>query len=119
MANLGNGWMNVKSIDKGRLKTLKSGAVGFNFQFAINDEVDDFGNNVSVWMSQTEDERKAKAKRIYLGNGKLTWSNGVVTIVNKDNPSGLVVGPDGVIAKETPAPAKAEVEAEVDPDLPF
>ena len=117
MANLGKCWCNVKAIDKSRLKTLKSGALGFNMSFAINDEVDQFGNNVSVWMDQTEDERKSKAKRIYLGNGKLSWSNGVVTIVNKDNPDGVVVGADGVIAKS--APVEAEVEAEVNPDLPF
>ena len=119
MANLGKCWCNVKAIDKSRLKTLKSGAVGFNMSFAINDEVDQYGNNVSVWMDQTEDERKTKAKRVYLGNGRLSWSNGVVTIVNKDNPDGVVVGADGVIAKAKAAPVEAEVEADVNPDLPF
>ena len=117
MANLGKCWCNVKAIQKSRLQTLKSGAVGFNISFAINDEVDQYGNNVSMWMDQTEDERKAKAKRVYLGNGKLSWSNGVVTIVNKDNPDGLVVGPDGVIAKAEPV--EANVEADINPDLPF
>lgn len=117
MANLGKFWVNVKNIDKARLQTLKSGAVGFNMSFAINDEVDQFGNNVSTWMDQSEDERKAKAKRIYLGNGKLHWSNGIITIVNKDNPDGVVVGADGVIAKAEPV--EAEVEADADPDLPF
>ena len=119
MANLGKCWINVKNIDKARLQTLKSGAVGFNISFAINDEVDQYGNNVSMWMDQTEDERKAKAKRVYLGNGKLSWSNGVVTIVNKDNPDGLVVGPDGVIAKAKAEPVEAKAEAEVDTELPF
>ena len=61
MANLGKCWCNVKAIDKSRLKTLKSGAVGFNMSFAINDEVDQYGNNVSVWMDQTEDARNTKA----------------------------------------------------------
>ena len=60
MANLGKFWVNVKNIDKARLQTLKSGAVGFNASFAINDEIDQYGNNVSVWMDQTEDERKSK-----------------------------------------------------------
>ena len=119
MANLGKCWINVKNIDKARLQTLKSGAVGFPMSFAINDEVDQYGNNVSMWMDQTEDERKSKAKRVYLGNGKLSWSNGVITIVNKDNPDGFVVGADGVIAKAEAEPVKAEVEADTDPDLPF
>lgn len=119
MANLGKCWCNVKAIDKSRLKTLKSGAVGFNLSFAINDEVDQFGNNVSMWMDQTEDERKTKAKRIYLGNGKLSWSNGIITVVNKDNPDGFVVGADGVIAKAKVEVVEAEVEVDTDPDLPF
>ena len=40
MANLGKCWCNVKAIDKSRLKTLKSGAVGFNMSKAKAEPVE-------------------------------------------------------------------------------
>ena len=43
---------------------------------SINDQVDQYGNNVSVWYEQSKEEREAKAERIYLGNGKVVFSGG-------------------------------------------
>ena len=113
MSSLGNGWLNVKAIDKKRLKETKGGSLGFSFQFAINDKVDQFGNNVSVWMAQTEEERKAKEPRIYLGNGKLHWTDGTLTVVTKDTPEGKTI-------KASVAEPEAVAEETVDDNvLPF
>ena len=42
---------------------------------SINDEEDHYGNNVSLWQSQTKEEREAKENRLFLGNGKSLWSD--------------------------------------------
>ena len=43
-----------------------------NLSVFINDEVK-FGNNVSLQLSQTQEEREAKAPRTFLGNGKVVF----------------------------------------------
>ena len=35
----------------------------------VNDEVDQYGNNASIIISQTKEQRDAKEPRVYLGNG--------------------------------------------------
>jgi hypothetical protein len=36
----------------------------------INDEDDNYGNDTSINVSQSKEDREAKAKKIYIGNGK-------------------------------------------------
>jgi len=58
-----------------------------NVTIAINDETDQYGNNVSVWEQQTKEQREANEKRSYCGNGKVFWTNGNVSLAeqNVDN----------------------------------
>lgn len=45
---------------------------------SINDKTDQYGNNVSIYESQTKEERDAKAKKKYIANGKVLWTDGVI-----------------------------------------
>ena len=69
----------------------------------VNDEVDQFGNQGPVVVSQSKEERDAKTEKVYLGNVKVVWTNG-------DNVD--VAPREGAAA---PPPAQAQP---VD-DLPF
>ena len=104
MSVIGNGWINCSAFEKSRIRKTKGGNQGFAFQFALNDETDDYGNNVTLWMTQTEAERESKAKRIFIGNGRAQFNNGKLTIVSKDNPEGTTLkvgdGTDTQVAKE-------------------
>ena len=42
----------------------------------VNDDVDQFGNHGPVVVSQSKEERDAKAEKVYLGNVKVVWTNG-------------------------------------------
>ena len=42
----------------------------------VNDEVDQFGNQGPVIVSQTKEERDAKTEKTYLGNAQVVWTNG-------------------------------------------
>ena len=42
----------------------------------VNDEVDQFGNQGPVVVSQSKEERDAKTEKVYLGNVKVVWTNG-------------------------------------------
>ena len=68
----------------------------------LNDELDQFGNQGPVIVSQSKEERAAKETKTYLGNVKLVWTNGEVK--KFDNP------------QQQAAPAPAAV---IEDDLPF
>lgn len=43
---------------------------------SINDIVDQYGNNVAIFERQTKEQREAKEKKNYIGNGTVTWTDG-------------------------------------------
>jgi hypothetical protein len=88
--------IDVTKFDKSKFVTGKKGTYA-NLTISVNDEEDQFGNNVSVWEGQTKEEREAKADRNFLGNGKVVW--------------------DGDGSAKKPAPKEAPAEPEN--DLPF
>lgn len=66
------------------LKTLaetvaKKGEKGLSLTVSINDEVNDYGQNVSAYVSQSKEDREAKKPKFYAGNGKVFWTDGKVT----------------------------------------
>lgn len=73
MAKLLNISIDVTKIDKSRLIKGKKGTYA-NLTIEVKDEKDQYDNDVSAWQAQTEDERKAKKNRNYLGNGRIIWS---------------------------------------------
>lgn len=64
----------------------------------LKDEPDQYGNNVSIYENQSKEEREAKEKRVYIGNGRVVWES--------DEPRAK---------KQRPAPQIVEDE----PELPF
>jgi hypothetical protein len=48
------------------------------YTMSINDTQDDYGNNASVFIQQTKEEREAKVKKVYVGNGKVQWTDGKI-----------------------------------------
>lgn len=53
-----------------------------NYTIAVNDEVNEYGQNVSMYVEQTKEERDAKKKRQYVGNGKVVWTDGTIVSAN-------------------------------------
>jgi hypothetical protein len=74
MATILNASLNVAKIDKTKLIQGKTGQF-LNVTITINDEVDKFGNNASIFESQSKEEREAKTPKNYLGNGKVIWTS--------------------------------------------
>jgi hypothetical protein len=67
--------VDLTKIDKTRIVEGKNGGKYINLTISVNDEEDQYGNNVSLWQSQTKEEREAKENRLFLGNGKSLWSD--------------------------------------------
>jgi len=66
--------INVDKIDATKLVKGKKGRY-LNVTLDVKDEKDQYGNDCSVWQGQSEEERKAKKDRNFLGNGKVVWSS--------------------------------------------
>ena len=77
MSAIVNFSINVEDIDKSKLIKGKKGSY-LNLTMSINDETK-FGNNASVSVSQSKEEREAKKPKQYIGNGKVVWTDGKST----------------------------------------
>ena len=101
MALISAASINLNEIPKDKIIVGKKGKY-LPISITLNDELDQFGNQGPVIVSQSKEEREAKQAKTYLGNVKLVWTNGEVK--KFDNP------------QQQAAPAPAAV---VEDDLPF
>jgi hypothetical protein len=68
-------------INKSKLQGLvhytnkRTNEESVNVTISLNDTPDQYGNNASIWVSQTKEERDAKAPKVYLGNGKVIYDS--------------------------------------------
>lgn len=74
MAKLLNLSINLSKIDKTKIILGKNGKY-LNLTVAVNDEKDNYDNDVSCWQGQTKEEVHEKDKKNYLGNGRVFWTN--------------------------------------------
>ena len=52
---------------------------GLSITISVNDETNEYGQNVSGFVSQTKEAREAKKPKYYVGNGKVFWTDGKIT----------------------------------------
>ena len=76
MATIINASIDVTKID--RTKLIKDKYL--NLSIIVDDKNDKFGNNVSITLSQSSEERAAKAPKTYMGNGKVVWGLGKLDV---------------------------------------
>ena len=69
----------VDKLPKEKFVQGKNGAVYYNCSVVLNDETNQWGQNVAVTDSQSKEEREAKAPKTYIGNGKVVWTDGQAT----------------------------------------
>lgn len=80
-----------------------------NYTLSLNDETNGYGQNVSVWETQTKEQQAAKEQRNFVGNGKVVWTDGNVKVADK-----VVTNTDHNSVRNIKVNA-----AEVVADLPF
>jgi len=75
MAGIVKASIDLTKIPKDKIIKGKKGQY-INVVVNVNNDTDKFGNQASVVVDQTKEERDAKAPKVYLGNGKIVWSDG-------------------------------------------
>ena len=84
MSAIANVSLRVDKLPKEKFLKGKDGAVYYNFTISINDDTNQFGQNVTAIDSQTKEEREAKKPKNYLGNGNVVWTDGKIVAVKRD-----------------------------------
>lgn len=77
--------LNSLYIKKDTLKELfetldKKGENGVELTLSINDEANDYGQNISSYVSQSKEARAEKKPKYYVGNGKTFWTDGNIQV---------------------------------------
>ena len=75
MATIASISLDVKKIDKSKLKDGRY----LNLDLSIRDELNQYGQNVSVYYNRTKEERQNEGPKDYLGNGKVVWTDGNIS----------------------------------------
>jgi CRISPR/Cas system Type II protein with McrA/HNH and RuvC-like nuclease domain len=83
MSSLSNIYIKVETLETLLNTVKKKGEKGINIDISINEEVNDYGQNLSAYVSQTKEQRDAKVKRYYVGNGKCFWTDGKIEVAKK------------------------------------
>ena len=83
MGALGNVYIKEEILET-LLKTIRAKKEkGLSITFSIDDKTNQYGQNVSAYASQTKEQRDAKAKKYYVGNGSLVWTDGTIKVAEK------------------------------------
>ena len=75
MAGIIQASINLSNVPKDKIIDGKKGKY-LPITITLNDEVDNFGNQGPIIVSQSKEERDAKETKTYLGNVKVVWTNG-------------------------------------------
>lgn len=107
MATLLDLYLKIETLET-LVQTLKTKNLkGVGITISVNDETNQFGQNVSSYVSQTKEDREAQKKKFYVGNGKVFWTDGNIKKAEKIEQADQSQNP--------PLPQKVD---EVD-ELPF
>lgn len=93
MAVLANTYFKLETLET-LVKTLKAkGEAGINIDFSINDTTNEYGSNVSAYVSQSKEDREVKKPKFYVANGKVFWTDGNVSVAEKVETKAKVAEP--------------------------
>lgn len=103
MASLSDIYIKVETLETLVKGLKKKGENGISITLSTNDESNQWGQNVSAYVSQSKEDRESKKEKFYVGNGRVFWENGTIK---------KAVKPEDQVQE-------AEVVEESDDDIPF
>lgn len=76
-------YLNEKTLETLLSVVRQKGEKGVSLTVSISDESNQYGQNVSAYVSQTKEQREAKMNKFYTGNGKVFWTDGKIQVAAK------------------------------------
>lgn len=89
--------LNSLYIKKETLKTIyetleKKGEKGIDLTISISDEGNNYGQNISAYISQSKEDRENKKPKFYVGNGNTFWTDGTIKVVKREQSNAETSG---------------------------
>lgn len=81
------GSIDLNKIDKSRMVPGKNGAKYYNITLLVNEEKDQYQNDVAIQTGQTKEERANKDKPNYIGSGRIVYTASGTPIETPGNNS--------------------------------
>ena len=78
MSAIANLNLRVDKLPKENFVKGKDGAVYVNLTLSLNNDSNQYGQNISAFVPQSKEEREAKKNRQYVGNGQIVWTDGTI-----------------------------------------
>lgn len=103
MSSLSNVYVKLETLETLLAVVKKKGEKGISIDISISETTNEWGQNLTAYVSQTKEQRDEKKPRFYVGNGKVFWTDSKIEVAKK---------------KEVHE-AKPIVEPEEEMDLPF
>lgn len=83
MSALADIYIKTETLETLAKTAAKKGMAGVSITVSVSDETNDYGQNVSAYVSQSKEQREAKQKKYYVGNGKVFWTDGTIEVATK------------------------------------
>lgn len=83
MSSLSNIYIKVETLETLLNVVKKKGEKGVSIDISINEQTNDYGQNLSAYVSQTKEQREEKKPKFYVGNGKVYWTDGKIEVAKK------------------------------------
>ncbi len=96
MATLFSGYITLDKLKEIAKVVESKGEKGFKFTGSINDQSNEYGNNVSLYAEQSKEQRESKANRYFFSNGSVFWTDGKVTLAEKKSEVAKSESPNNV-----------------------
>ena len=106
--------LNSLYVKKETLKTLyetleKKGEKGIDLTISISDKGNNYGQNVSAYVSQSKEDRERKKHKFFVGNGNTFWTDGKISVVKREQSN----------SKAEAGQSPGASTQETDDELPF
>ena len=100
MAHLSDLWIKADVLET-LLKTVKAkGEKGISITISTNDEANQYGQNVSSFVSQSKEDRESGKPKYYVGNGKVFWVSADSNVFKPEREQQSTGVQDAVIVDE-------------------
>ena len=90
MAGLSNIYFKKETLETLLKVVNKKGEKGVQITVSTNDETRQYGQNVSSWVAQSKEDREAGKERFYTGNGSTFWTDGKMTVAEREQTNSTV-----------------------------
>lgn len=100
MATIASISIDLSKLDKSKIVIGKNGQKYYNLNIGINDNSDNYGNNIQVTEPQNQEQRAAKEPKTFYGNGKVFWTDGKIEVAKKNEVTNPVVTSNNSISDD-------------------